>query len=413
MSELNRYKLSELYTMSSGISSKPEQAGHGAPFLSFSTVFAGHFLPDELPDKMHTSKEEQETYSVKEGDVFLTRTSETLDELGMSSVANKDYPAATYSGFLKRLRPTQTDKTYPKFMAFYFRSNLFRKTMNNNAVMTLRSSLNEDIFSYLDVLLPDFTEQENIGDLLFLLYKKIELNNRIKAELQAMAKLLYDYWFVQFDFPMTAEQAAALGKPELEGKPYKSSGGLMTYNETLKREIPEGWGDCTVEDVLARQMRTTKIQNSEVQAKGAIPVIDQSQDFICGFTDVPASVIDDLPKIVFGDHTRVLKFVNFPFARGADGTQIISSKSMNIPDHLLYHILSSIDLSNYGYARHFKFLKQQRIAVPDATIAAHFEQIVRSMYLQIKNKQEQNVELIKVRDWLLPMLMNGQIRVRK
>lgn len=229
MSKLFHHKFSDLYEMNSGISSKPEQAGHGAPFVSFKTVFNNFFLPKELSDLMDTSETEQSIFSVKEGDIFLTRTSETLDELGMSSVAYKDYPQATYSGFLKRLRPINPKETYPKYMAFYLRSKLFRKTMNNNAIMTLRASLNEQIFSYLDLLLPSYEEQKNIGDLLFSIYEKIELNNIINTELEQMAKTLYDYWFVQFDFPNE------------DGKPYKSSGGKMIYNNIIKREIPEDW----------------------------------------------------------------------------------------------------------------------------------------------------------------------------
>jgi type I restriction enzyme S subunit len=237
MSNLKEYKFDKLYTMSSGISSKPEQAGHGAPFASFGTVFKNYFLPDVLPDFMDTSVQEQETYSIKQGDVFLTRTSETIDELGMSCVAIKDYPRATFSGFVKRLRPTQTNLTYDKYIGFYLRSKFFRKTMTNNAIMTLRASLNEDIFSYLKLYLPSFEIQKKNGDFLFLLNTKINLNNRINAELESMAKTLYDYWFVQFDFP------------DKNGKPYKSSGGKMVWNEELKREIPEGWevkkiGEC-------------------------------------------------------------------------------------------------------------------------------------------------------------------------
>ena len=103
MPELREHVFSDFYEMSSGISSTPAQAGHGAPFLSFSTVFNNYFLPEVLPDLMDTSAFEQETFSVKKGDIFLTRTSETVDELGMSSVALKDYPRATFSGFVKRL----------------------------------------------------------------------------------------------------------------------------------------------------------------------------------------------------------------------------------------------------------------------------------------------------------------------
>ncbi len=156
MSKFKEYKFSALYKIDSGISTSKEQAGHGAPFLTFKDVFNNYFLPESLSSCMETSEKEQQIYSIKEGDIFLTRTSETLDELAMSSVATKDYPHATYSGFLKRLRPLQQDITYSKFMAFYLRSSYFRKIIDNNATMTLRASFNENVFSWLSLCLPSY-----------------------------------------------------------------------------------------------------------------------------------------------------------------------------------------------------------------------------------------------------------------
>ena len=118
MNNLKKYAFADLYDMASGISSTKDQAGHGAPFVSFSTVFNNYFLPDELPDLMDTSEKEQEIYSIKEGDILITRTSETIDELAMSCVATKDYPKATYSGFTKRLRPKTEGIAYSKYLAF-------------------------------------------------------------------------------------------------------------------------------------------------------------------------------------------------------------------------------------------------------------------------------------------------------
>ena len=201
MNKLKKYKMSELYEMCSGISTTKEQAGHGTAFVSFSTVFNNYFLPDELPDLMKTSSLEQEKYSVKKGDVFLTRTSETLDELAMSSVAIKNYPNATFSGFVKRLRPIQKQITYDKFMAFYLRSAYFRKAINYNAVMTLRASFNEAIFSYLEIQLPDYKQQVIIGDFLHDIEEKIRINSTVNSCLESMAMLIFDYWFMQFNFP--------------------------------------------------------------------------------------------------------------------------------------------------------------------------------------------------------------------
>ncbi len=247
MNKLTKYAFADLYAMASGISTTKEQAGHGRPFVSFSTVFNNYFLPDTLPDLMDTSLKEQETYSIKKGDILVTRTSETIDELAMSCVAVKDYPSATYSGFTKRLRPLTTGIAYDKYLAFYLRGYLFRKAVTNNAFMTLRASFNEDIFSFLSLYLPDYQEQVKIGDMLYNMEQKIQLNKQICAELEAMAKTIYDYWFVQFDFP------------DENGKPYRTSGGEMVWNEQLKREIPKGWSMTTVGKTLSKIPNTSRI----------------------------------------------------------------------------------------------------------------------------------------------------------
>jgi type I restriction enzyme S subunit len=261
------------------------------------------------------------------------------------------------------------------------------------------------------VLLPPLDYQRQVENVLGDIDAKIELNNRINEELEGMAKLLYDYWFVQFDFPITAAQAAAMGKPKLEGKPYRASGGKMIFNEALKREIPEGWDVLRVGDVLAKELRTKNILSSEIADRGRIPVVDQGSAYICGFTDDEASIINETPKIVFGDHTRILKFINFPFARGADGTQVLTSREERLPQHLFFYQLVSFDLSSYGYARHFKFLKDQKVVLPDQAVASAFDQIAASLYTKIKNSIFENQELAEFRDWLLPMLINGQVTV--
>ncbi len=120
------------------------------------------------------------------------------------------------------------------------------KTSDKSAVPGVnRNELHEMAVPVID----DVRKQKKIADLLGTLDSKIELNKRINAELEGMAKLLYDYWFVQFDFPISDAQAVAMGKPRLEGKPYRASGGKMIYNEALKREIPVGWENGTLLDV--------------------------------------------------------------------------------------------------------------------------------------------------------------------
>ncbi len=260
----------------------------------------------------------------------------------------------------------------------------------------------------LDFSIPDFNirDQQKIADILSALDAKIELNNRINTELEAMAKTLYDYWFVQFDFPYNFKT----GKPDPAGKPYKSSDGKMVWSEELKREIPEGWEVTELKNILKKEIKSKKIASSDILPTGSIPVIDQSTEFIAGYTNNQDSLIrSEGPVIVFGDHTRIIKLVDFDFARGADGTQLILSKDQRIPEYVLYYYLKEIDLSNYGYARHFKFLKDQIVLLPDIEVSKLLCIIMKSIHGIINNNIFSNINLSNIRDWLLPMLMNGQI----
>ena len=407
MSKITKYALSDLYDMSSGLSSKKEQAGHGAPFVSFGTVFNNYFLPEELPDLMDTNEKEQQIYSIKTGDVLITRTSETIDELAMSCVAVKDYPKATYSGFTKRLRPKREGIAYPKYMAFYFRSALFRKAVTNNAFMTLRASFNEDIFTFLNVYLPDYDEQVRIGDMLYNIECKIQKNKEINDYLEEMAKTIYDYWFIQFDFP---------GE---NGKPYKSSGGKMSFCNELNREIPQNWNYTSIGNItICLDSERIPLSNQQREGmKGSIPyygatgIMDYvnrpifSGNFVLLAED--GSVMDDngnpILQRVSGDvwinnHTHVLQPVKGYSCR------------------LLYLLLKDIPVSiiktgsiqmkiNQANLNNYNIL-----SIPDA-IRTQFINCVEPLDTKIMQIQQENNNLIQFRDWLLPMLMNGQATI--
>ena len=420
MSKLTTYKFCKLYKMSSGISSKPEQAGHGSPFLSFSAVFNNYFIPEQLNELMDTSEEEQEKYSILEGDIFLTRTSEVVDELGISSVSLKNYSNATYSGFLKRLRPLQTDVTYHKFMAFYLRSKLFRKTMTNNAVMTLRASLNENIFSYLDLILPEHKEQVKIGNLLYLISQKIELNNRINAELETMAKTLYDYWFVQFEFP------------DKNGKPYKSSGGKMVYNQTLKREIPEGWEVRELGEVLTIVRGASPRPIQDFLSNKGIPwvkisdatssnsrFINETKQFIIEEGKAKTRYISSDTLILSNSATPGLPKIVKINAGVHDGWLIILEYTNGLTQEFIYHYftyeyLRIVCLGNGSIFKNLKtdYVKSLKIILPPDYILNEASKELKNISELIYTKTKENQQLTQLRDWLLPMLMNGQITVK-
>ena len=407
MSEWKRYKLSELYEMSSGISSTKEQAGHGSPFLSFSVVFNNYFLPDSLIDLMDTTVSEKQKYSINEGDIFLTRTSETVDELAMSSVALKDYPEASFSGFLKRLRPVDKTIVYPKFMAFYLRSPLFRRTIINNTVMTLRASFNEAMFSYLEIMLPDFDTQKKIGDFLYSLEKKKQINNQINQELEAMAKTLYDYWFVQFDFP------------DQNGKPYKSSGGKMVYTPELKREIPEGWGVEKLGDITIchDSKRVPLSSNDRELVKGKIPYYGAT-----GIMDYVNDYIFDGDYVLMAEDGSVMTEKGSPILQRISGKNWVNNHAHvlePIKNHsckLLMMLLKDVSVMKIKTGSIQMKINQEnmnKIVVLAIPLELLFEinQKLEVIDKQQLNLIEENKQLTQLRDWLLPMLMNGQVKV--
>ena len=412
MNKHTKYALSDLYDMSSGLSSTKKQAGHGAPFLSFSTVFNNYFLPDKLLDLMDTSKKEQDVYSVKSGDIFLTRTSESIDELAMSSVSLKDYPNATYSGFLKRLRPKTQNIVYEKYIAYYLRSKFFRKTVTNNAFMTLRASFNEEIFSYLNLYLPKYSEQVLIGDFFYNIEEIIKNNNAINAELEALAKTIYDYWFLQFEFPNE------------EGLPYKSSGGRMVWSEELKREIPEGWGVEKLGDIVRNSSTSISARKAKPYPYTPLEKIPSFKmsfgDFFDGENAKTSLLYYEKSAILFGSMrpyfhrvciapfsgvTRTTTFVLYPTLENTLG---YAYETLN-QNHVVKYATNSSVGTQQPYVEWANSLEDFKIPhVPDK-LKIQYSSLVQNMIeLVIKNEIESH-SLSELRDWLLPMLMNGQV----
>lgn len=423
MNKLKKYALSSLYDMASGISSTKEQAGHGSPFVSFSTVFNNYFLPDELPDLMETSKKEQEVYSIKKGDILITRTSETIDELAMSCVATKDYPCATYSGFTKRLRPKTEGIAYYKYMAFYLRSAWFRKAVTNNAFMTLRASFNEDIFSFLNVYLPDYDVQVRIGDFLYSIEQKISVNKRICAELESLAKTIYDYWFTQFDFP------------EAAGKPYRSSGGAMEWNEQFKRDIPKGWIVAPLSQYLSCNKHSVRKKDKlesicyldtgsltdnamdSVECYESISVAPVRAQRIVHQNDILYSTVRPIQR-----HYGIIKHPAKNMV-ASSGFACLSSKADSKYNDLFYLFITApqntkklcaiadSSVSAYPSINPSDILDLQ-IALPK-----HLDEIdelvstLSSLLYAKAHWQDEIRQLLSLRDWLLPMLMNGQATV--
>lgn len=239
----------------------------------------------------------------------------------------------------------------------------------------------------IDILLPPNEVQCRIQNILSAYDDLIENNQKQIKLLEEAAQRLYKEWFVDFHFP-----------------------GHEDVN--ILNGIPKGWEKIYVGELIGHPAVTRQIMASDYLTNGLIPVIDQSRSFIAGYTnDVESVVKSDVPVIVFGDHTRILKFIQFPFAKGADGTQLIITANDNMPQRLLYCSLINLDISNYHYARHFKYLKAEKIVVPDHETAKKFETNMTPIFDEIQSKRNIINLANEARDRLLPKLMSGEIEV--
>lgn len=222
MSEWKKVKLGELYEVHNGLSKGRQFFGTGFPFLTFSNVFNNWFLPEQLESLVQTTDKEREACSIKAGDVFITRTSETMDELGMSSVALKDYPNATYNGFTKRLRPI-TDRVNPRYIGYYLRTPKFRGQFMAFSTMTTRASLANNDLLNMEVELPPMEIQHRIATILSRYDSLIENYQKQIKLLEEAAQRLYKEWFVDLHFPGHENTVIVDGVPDgWEKKPVKT-----------------------------------------------------------------------------------------------------------------------------------------------------------------------------------------------
>jgi type I restriction enzyme S subunit len=235
-SEWKEMPLSELYDFRSGLSKPRSEFGFGYGFLSFKDVFYNIFVPEKLTELVNSTEKERESCSIKRGDVFLTRTSETMDELGMSCVALKDYEHATFNGFTKRLRPKENANIIPEYAGYFFRSPRFRSEVTAMSTLSTRASLNNEMLGRLKMILPSIKEQTIIGFILKSLDDKIELNRQMNEILETMAQTIFKSWFMDFE-PVRAKvegRDSCLPKEIVSLFP-------NSFEDSALGKIPKGW----------------------------------------------------------------------------------------------------------------------------------------------------------------------------
>jgi type I restriction enzyme S subunit len=317
------------------------------------------------------------------------------------------------------------DKILGKYLYYCLKSPEKQREMHKRAGITTIPDLNH--FMFLDMKIPYFNlnKQKDIVQILDALNNKIELNNKINTELEAMAKTLYDYWFVQFDFP------------DANGKPYKSSGGKMVLNEELKREIPEGWEVGTISDIseLIRGVSYDKKSIKTSNDSNVIPIlratnITGNQIDLSDMVYVPCKLanekqilnkFDILITMSSGsiDHIGKNGFYYFDetVSFGAFCAKFVPKQHYHFylfnytqSDFMSNTIKNeclgtNINNLNSGMVNGFK------LVIPDEDILKLFNEKVESLYKKISINYKENQKLASLRDWLLPMLMNGQVSV--
>lgn len=276
--------------------------------------------------------------------------------------------------------------------------------------------INPDNFLDINIILPGLAEQKRIGKLLSDIDHKIELNRAINQNLEAMAKQLYNYWFVQFDFPNE------------EGKPYKSSGGKMVWNEKLKREIPFGWhcGNLFEIAVFTNGLACQKFRPKDDEESLPVIKIREMHDGISDDTEEVTSNIPESVKVYNGDvlfsWSASLEVMLWAYGLGGLNQHIFKVTSANdFPKSFYYfQLLDYIDVfKKVAEARKTTMghitqdhLQQSTIAIPDnKDIAVRFEELISPIFEQVVKLHEEISYLIKQRDELLPLLMNGQVSV--
>ncbi len=266
--------------------------------------------------------------------------------------------------------------------------------LNSQTTGSTIPHINKTVFLNLPIPLPPLDEQKAIADILSTVQNAIEKTEKVinatKQLKKSMMKHLFTYGAVAVD---------KIDKVKLK----ESEIGL----------IPEDWKVVRLENVMEGFTPNKKLKQSDYKAIGKFPVIDQGQEYVAGFYDDETMVFDkDLPVILFGDHTRIIKYVDFPFICGADGLKIIIPKE-NFHRKYFYYALLNLNIPSRGYNRHFKILKEKLIPLPPLDEQQKIANILTTIDQKIQAEEKKKTVLQNLFKTLLQQLMTGKIRVKK
>ena len=339
-----------------------------------------------------------ENNSLYRGDIVLVASTGSVEALGRTATVWEDMKDVQIGAFLRILRPKQ--KQYAAFISAWLSSEHYLKYIKQVAKGTSINNIGQTHLQGFKIPIPLESEIDSISHVYSSLSNKIALNRAINRNLEALAKQLYDYWFVQFDFP------------DGNGRPYKSSGGKMVWNEVLKREVPERWVACRIKDFL-------RIFTGKKDVSKAIP--GDYKFFSCAPDPITSNefIYDGAAILVSGNgsYTGRVSFYKGKFDLYQRTYACVPIKDDNAISFFFYTLRylfqpafsggkhgSSIPYIVLGDLADFSFAYDERQVI-------EFVRIVKSMFdLQMKKRDEIG-DLIRQRDELLPLLMNGQVTI--
>ena len=413
--EYKTYKLGTCFSLiENGAIIKQRKEAKGFPITRIETLSHGKFNRDKLGHADIFDTTPYKRYILEDKDLIMSHINSRAF-LGRTVLYRKKGNEQIIHGMNVLRIKTNEQFLDPVFASYLFKTSHFKKAIDSIRKDAInQSSINIFDICNIQISLPSITEQRKISHALQLIDKKIETNHLINDNLEAMAKQLYDYWFVQFDFPNE------------EGKPYKSSGGAMVWNEKLKREIPQGWSGVSLKDLaLTSRNAITPVEN-EVYQHFSIPSFDG-----CGSYSLDNGSDIKSDKFVLQKGQLLVSKLNPWFNRVVwvpKGTNMIGSTEFVVlnPNNesesgYIYSVIKSPKFIAYCSQAATGTSHSQRRVSPDVLMAFKvvYEQgVVQKYGCLIEKIQKQQAELLseiailtKQRDELLPLLMNGQATV--
>ena len=402
--EHRKYKLRDIATVEiSGVDKKIKDGEAYVKLCNFVDVYYNWAITSEMGNNFMEATarpNEIERFKLKKGQVALTKDSETRFDIGIATYIADDFDNVIL-GYHNALITPNPEKLNGKYLNALLHTDYARKYFANNASGSgQRYALSVDALNDFPVPLIPLEEQIRIGNIFSSLDQKISLNRAINDNLEAMAKQLYDYWFVQFDFPNE------------EGKPYKSSGGKMVWNKKLKREIPEWWSHKDIKSFM-------RIFTGKKDVSKAIP--GPYKFFSCAPEPITSDeyIYDGAAVLVSGNGSYTGR-VNF-YRGKMDLYQrtyacVVKEDESTIP--YFYYTLRYLFQPIFSGGKHGSSIPYIVLGDLADFMFAYNEDVVKLFVKNISaifNKRiviQQEIEnLTKQRDELLPLLMNGQVSV--